>query len=43
MPKNRCGGNEGGKEPKEGRSWSAKETRFISSERSLGVVMREAD
>ena len=42
MPKNRCGGNEGGKEPKEERSWPAKETGFIISERSMGVIMGDA-
>ena len=42
MPKNRCGGNEGGKEPEEERSWPAKETGFIISERSMGVIMGDA-
>ena len=42
MPKNRCGGNEGGKEPEEERSWPAKQTGFIISERSMGVIMGDA-
>ena len=42
MPKNRCGGNEGRKEPEEERSWPAKETGFIISERSMGVIMGDA-